>query len=116
MSTRPDFASYEAGLPVLGVDGTLAEVLPADSPARGKVRAKTGTYSVANTMNKRTLLTSKALAGYMTTAVGQELTFAMFVNNTHLEKSSDTVREGKVLARLSEIIYLHAERSSRGTE
>src|SRR6185436_8373216 len=58
MTTRPDFAKYDAGLPVLGVDGTLAAVLPADSPARGKARAKTGTFSAANTMNNRVILTS----------------------------------------------------------
>jgi len=33
-----------SALPVLGVDGTLAGVLPKDSPAYGKVQAKTGTY------------------------------------------------------------------------
>ena len=32
------------------------------------------------------------------------LAFAMFVNNTHIEKASDTAREGKTLGRLCEII------------
>src|SRR5207248_3658938 len=59
MATRPDFAAYEAGLPVLGSDGTLHDAVAADSPARGKVRAKTGTLSWRDRRNGRTLLTSQ---------------------------------------------------------
>lgn len=105
MATRPDFAAYEDALPILAVDGSLAAAAPADSPARGKVKAKTGTYTVRNTLNDRTLLTSKALGGYMTTAKGRRLAFAMFVNKTHLVPPADTSREGKVLGKLCEIVY-----------
>jgi D-alanyl-D-alanine carboxypeptidase/D-alanyl-D-alanine-endopeptidase (penicillin-binding protein 4) len=105
MANRPDFAAYEDALPVLGVDGTLATVVKEDSPARGKVRAKTGTLFWENTMNARYLLTSKALAGYMTTSHGRKLAFAMFVNNTHLPKASDTTREGRILGKLCEVVY-----------
>jgi len=52
------------------------------------------------------VLTSKALAGYMTTAVGRNLAFAIFVNNSHLDKAADTTRVGKTLGRLCEIIYM----------
>ena len=34
MATRPDFQVYFEALPVLGVDGTLASSVKADSPAR----------------------------------------------------------------------------------
>src|SRR5207247_3211111 len=44
MRKRDDWAMFEAALPVLGVDGTLATVLAKDSPARGKAKGKTGTY------------------------------------------------------------------------
>ncbi len=105
MATRSDAAVYEAALPILGVDGTLHDVVKADSPARGKVRAKTGTLFWQNTMNDRVLLTGKALAGYLTTARGRKLAFAMFVNGTHLQRAADTSREGKVLGKLCEIVY-----------
>ena len=105
MPTRPDFAVYLAGLPRLGVDGTLATVVKPDSAARDKAQAKTGTFSWRNTMNNRFLLNSKALAGYLTTASGRKLAFAMFVNNTHIDKPSDTSREGETLGRLCEIIH-----------
>jgi D-alanyl-D-alanine carboxypeptidase/D-alanyl-D-alanine-endopeptidase (penicillin-binding protein 4) len=105
MATRPDAAAYEAALPILGMDGTLATAVSPDSPARGKVHAKTGTLFWENTMNNRHIVTSKALAGIMTSANGRRLAFAMFVNNTHIEKATDTSREGRTLGRLCEIIY-----------
>ena len=66
---------------------------------------QTGTYFLDNVMNKRFVMTSKALAGYMTTATNRELAFALFVNNVHLEKPADTARAGKTLGKLCEIIY-----------
>ncbi len=105
MSKRPDFAVYKAALPVLGVDGTLAAAVKADSPARGKVQAKTGTLAWYNVMNERPLLGSKALAGYLTTARGRTLVFAMFVNQAHLTRPTDTLLQGQVLGRLCEIVY-----------
>ncbi|MBS0264667.1 MAG: D-alanyl-D-alanine carboxypeptidase/D-alanyl-D-alanine-endopeptidase [Planctomycetes bacterium] len=105
MATRPDAAAYKAALPILGVDGTLAEAVGPQSAARGKIYAKTGTYFVDNTLNGKFVLTSKALAGYMTTATNRELAFALFVNNVHLDKAADTGRVGKTLGRLCEVIH-----------
>ena len=105
LSTRKDFSVFEEALPVLGEDGTLARSVDPDSPARGKVRAKTGTLYFENTMNNRELLTSKALAGYLTTAKGRRLAFAMFVNGTHLPDATETRREGRTLGKLCEIVY-----------
>lgn len=108
MSERPEFAALEAGMPLLGVDGTLAEVVPADSPARGKVYAKTGTLSWTDHFNGGTLLTSKALAGTMTTAKGRKLAFSAFVNDVYLPPGVTTQREGKALGALAEAIYTNA--------
>jgi serine-type D-Ala-D-Ala carboxypeptidase/endopeptidase (penicillin-binding protein 4) len=107
MAKRPDYAVYRAALPVLGVDGTLAEAVESGSPAKGKVQAKTGTLSWRDLLNDRPLLRSKALAGTLTTANGRELFFAMFVNDVPLPKNGTTTREGKVLGRLCEIIHQH---------
>jgi D-alanyl-D-alanine carboxypeptidase/D-alanyl-D-alanine-endopeptidase (penicillin-binding protein 4) len=106
MVKRPDFASYREALPRLGIDGTLATNIPKDSPAHGKVQAKTGTLYWENTMNGSTLMTSKALAGYMTTAKGKKLIFALFVNNAHLRERVTTKTFGDDLARICEIVYL----------
>jgi D-alanyl-D-alanine carboxypeptidase/D-alanyl-D-alanine-endopeptidase (penicillin-binding protein 4) len=109
MAKRADWPSYKAGLPVLGVDGTLADVAAADSPARGKVFGKTGTYGDADLLNARTQLRAKSLAGVMTTASGRSLAFAVFVNDVSLPRGVETTREGRQIGRLCEIIYEHAK-------
>jgi D-alanyl-D-alanine carboxypeptidase/D-alanyl-D-alanine-endopeptidase (penicillin-binding protein 4) len=107
MRKRPEWEAFRAGFPVLGVDGTLATVVPADSPAKGKVFAKTGTMYWDDGMNDRTMLTSKALGGVMTTKAGTELVFAVFVNDVPLPKGVATSREGKALGKICEVIYEH---------
>jgi D-alanyl-D-alanine carboxypeptidase/D-alanyl-D-alanine-endopeptidase (penicillin-binding protein 4) len=109
MRKRDDWPAYRAALPVLGVDGTLGDVAPAGSPAKGKVMAKTGTLVYSDLMNGRQLLRSKALAGVMTTAHGRELTFAVFVNDVPLPRGVVSTREGKVLGKLAEIIQQNAD-------
>jgi D-alanyl-D-alanine carboxypeptidase/D-alanyl-D-alanine-endopeptidase (penicillin-binding protein 4) len=101
----PDYELFRAMLPVLGVDGTLADAVPKDSPARGKVFAKTGTYTDPDLLNERTHLRSKALAGYMTTASGKELIVCFFVNDVSLPQGVTGAREARVLGRLCEIVY-----------
>jgi D-alanyl-D-alanine carboxypeptidase/D-alanyl-D-alanine-endopeptidase (penicillin-binding protein 4) len=105
MAKRPDWDVYRAAMPVLGVDGTLAEAVKPDSPARGKVSGKTGTLIWSDAANERFLLKSKALAGTMTTKSGTELHFCMIVNNVPLPADASPTREGKVLGRLCEILY-----------
>jgi D-alanyl-D-alanine carboxypeptidase/D-alanyl-D-alanine-endopeptidase (penicillin-binding protein 4) len=105
MAKRPDWEAYKAALPVLGVDGTLADVVSASSPAKGNVFAKTGTLIWHDTANDRFLLKSKALAGTMTTKSGTPLHFAMFVNNVPLPEGATSSREGKVLGKLCEILH-----------
>lgn len=105
MRKRPEWDAYKSGLPILGIDGTLADVVGKDSPARGKVFAKTGTLSYDDHLNGRSLLRSKALAGVMTTAKGTELTIALFVNNVPLPAGVGASREGKMLGKLCEIIH-----------
>jgi D-alanyl-D-alanine carboxypeptidase/D-alanyl-D-alanine-endopeptidase (penicillin-binding protein 4) len=107
MAKQPEYTALHAGLPVLGVDGTLATIVGPDSPARGKVRAKTGTLWWDDALNGRAMLRSKALAGTMTTAHGTKLVFAMFVNDVPLPTGVTPTREGKALGRVCEILYEH---------
>lgn len=102
MSVRADFDRFRDCLPILGVDGTLGTI-GVDSPAKGKVFAKTGTLYWDNLLNDRTLLTAKGLAGYIDAKSGRQLACAFFVNMTHLPNSDATSREGKMLGRLAEI-------------
>jgi D-alanyl-D-alanine carboxypeptidase/D-alanyl-D-alanine-endopeptidase (penicillin-binding protein 4) len=107
MRKRPDWPAYEAGLPVLGVDGTLA-AFGKEGPARGKVRGKTGTYTDRNLLVGRGHLRAKSLAGTMTTAKGQSLVFAIFVNDVPLASGVPATREGKAIAEVCEILQQHA--------
>jgi D-alanyl-D-alanine carboxypeptidase/D-alanyl-D-alanine-endopeptidase (penicillin-binding protein 4) len=120
MSARPDFAAYDAALPVLGRDGTLAKAVSPESPAKGHVRAKTGTYWVDNALDGHPVMVSKALAGYLETASGRKLTFAFFVNNVPLEAIGGNVPEasitaGRRLARLCEVFYADTPESGEVT-
>src|SRR5690606_7946245 len=65
----PGLEVFERSLPIAGVDGTLASRMRG-TPAEGRVRAKTGTISGVS-----------GLAGYVTTASGRRLAFAILVQN-----------------------------------
>ncbi len=79
MATRGDTAVFRRALPILGRDGTLWNIQP-NTPAAGKVFAKTGTYSLFDPLNRRMIVTGKGLAGYMTTSSGKRLSFAIYAN------------------------------------
>lgn len=106
MSTRPDFFAYERALPILGVDGTLAKAVSANSPAKGQAQAKTGTLTWDNLLFDRPLCTSKALAGYLTTAKGKRLAFAAFINGVHLKDGIDAAHLNRDLGKLCEIVHI----------
>lgn len=106
MSTREDFGVFRRALPVLGRDGTLARI-QTESPAAGHVRAKTGTYLVRDRLHRRWMLTSKALAGYVTTRDGRRLAFAFFLNRmpSDLEPGEAADVAGRALGELATAAY-----------
>jgi PBP4 family serine-type D-alanyl-D-alanine carboxypeptidase len=69
MHDRSDSSAFVAALPVAGVDGTLSARMR-NTPAAGKVRAKTGTMS-----------NIRSMAGYVHTRDGETLAFVIIVNN-----------------------------------
>lgn len=68
MTSGPAAGAWMAAMPVGGVDGTLRARF-GDAATKGRVLAKTGTLRHVN-----------SLAGYVTTAAGQRLVFALYVN------------------------------------
>jgi D-alanyl-D-alanine carboxypeptidase/D-alanyl-D-alanine-endopeptidase (penicillin-binding protein 4) len=79
MAERPDASEWRDTLPVLGVDGSLADV-QTGSPAAGKVFAKTGTLLGGDSFNNRYRLVTKTLGGVMDTEGGKELAFTIIMN------------------------------------
>jgi PBP4 family serine-type D-alanyl-D-alanine carboxypeptidase len=84
---QPEFWALHAGLPILGRDGTLAEI-QTRSPAAGHVAAKTGTWSNIDYLNGKQIV-SKGLAGYFTSASGRRVAFAVYFNNFELTTDAD---------------------------
>ncbi|KRA23354.1 D-alanyl-D-alanine carboxypeptidase [Microbacterium sp. Root61] len=79
MAKRPDADQWRATMPILGVDGSLATVQP-DSPAAGKVFAKTGTLLDPDLVNDRYRVNTKALGGVMESESGRNLAFTIIMN------------------------------------
>src|SRR5579884_1004921 len=78
--------AYQAALPVLGVDGSLAHS-GTSLPAKGHVFAKTGT-TIANGALK-----AQTLAGYIAAKGGRRLAFAVFLNDAGPLRSVADVAE-----------------------
>lgn len=111
MAKTESAKSYFDGLAILGIDGTLATTIDEKSPAKGKVRAKTGTLGWYDTQNSRFLVRSKSLAGELTTEKGRKLYFAILLNDLPLSGDMTIEQQGQVIGKLCEILHLHADRA-----
>lgn len=112
MTTHRNYQVFRDALPVLGIDGTLTWT-GKKSPSQGKILGKTGTLPLVDLLHDSAIISSKALAGYMTTAKGRQIAFAFFVNDIHTtdvrgktETMKLTADAGADLARIAEAIYL----------
>jgi len=91
MATDPRHsAAFEAALPVVGKDGTLARRMQG-TPAEGNAKAKTG--SIANV---------RALSGYVTTRDGERLVFSIIANNFNVPAETVDAAADAAVVRLAE--------------
>ncbi len=106
MAKQKDYSDFFNALPILGRDGTLFDI-QADSTAAGKVHAKTGTFGAYDPLNRKLLVTAKGLAGYLTTAGGQHLAFAIYVNNVSVTPDSAEVKRiaGQAVGEIAAAAY-----------
>lgn len=88
MHSRPDFAVFEASLPVMGIDGTLKGRM-SGTAAEGNVKAKTGTIGGV-----------RALSGYVTADNGDKLVFSMIANNFDAPTSEATEAQNQALLEI----------------
>lgn len=99
MSRTRDAAIFHSALPILGVDGSLADT-GTSLPARGHVFAKTGTTV------DQSGLKAQVLAGYIDTKSGRHLAFALFVNNAGpLKAFADITHVFDDEASITNILY-----------
>jgi D-alanyl-D-alanine carboxypeptidase/D-alanyl-D-alanine-endopeptidase (penicillin-binding protein 4) len=85
---QPWFASFEAALPIGGVDGSLAARFP--GPLKGRVFAKTGTLGE-----------SRALSGYINTSGGSTLIFSILVDNHLPASAADRAAMDRMVEKLA---------------
>ncbi len=105
MAKQPTATIFHDALPILGTDGTLWNI-QAKSPAAGHVHAKTGTFSSGDLLNKGVIVNGKGLAGYMTTADGRHLAFAIYANNVPVKDGSAiTPLVGDALGEIAAAAY-----------
>ncbi|MDO1530330.1 D-alanyl-D-alanine carboxypeptidase/D-alanyl-D-alanine-endopeptidase [Fulvimonas sp. R45] len=90
LAAQPYAAQLRDALPVAGVDGTLQWRLR-DTPAAGNVHAKTGSMTYVD-----------CLAGYVTTAAGEHLAFAIMLNDYH--RPDDAPRASADLDAIVELL------------
>ncbi|WP_082093006.1 D-alanyl-D-alanine carboxypeptidase/D-alanyl-D-alanine endopeptidase [Methanosarcina siciliae] len=105
MSSGNDSQVYRDALPILGVDGSLATSVGPESPAKGKVQAKTGTTAKYDAVNDRLILCSQALGGYMNTSEDRKLAFAIYVNNVPVKDVKEMKQVSNDLGSICEAIY-----------
>ena len=81
---------FELSLPIAGRDGSLANRMKG-TPAEGNARAKTGSMSNV-----------RGLSGYVTTADGEPLVFAVIANNFDAAPSVITTTADAIVVRLAQ--------------
>jgi PBP4 family serine-type D-alanyl-D-alanine carboxypeptidase len=106
MAGRLDYPLFLRALPIMGRDGTLADI-QVHSNAAGHVFAKTGTFDIGDMLNRNAMVTGKGLAGYITAANGHRLVFAAYANNVAVPATPDAVQNivGQALGEIAAAAY-----------
>ncbi len=105
MARQKDFRYFRDALPIMGRDGTLWDT-QRNSPAAGRLRAKTGTHVTGDLLNEQYVVNGKGLAGYLETKNGKQLIVAIFAN--HVPAGGDlkgVFRIGDALGEIAAAAY-----------
>ncbi|MFF3159982.1 D-alanyl-D-alanine carboxypeptidase/D-alanyl-D-alanine-endopeptidase [Streptomyces sp. NPDC057910] len=99
----PEFKQFYNSMPIVGVDGSLKNVVPPNNPAVGHIRAKTGTG--VNSEGDKLSLRSKALAGYVDGAGGKLIPFVIYLTNVPLNGISDVLKANSLIGQMASSLY-----------
>src|SRR5262245_17124569 len=102
MSQQSYFPEYLTALPIMGVDGGLANVQP-NSPAAGHVYAKTG--SGGTLRPDGTLHVDKALAGFIELPDGRFIVFVEFLAIDGQFSFEDIRQFDQVMGEIASVVY-----------
>jgi D-alanyl-D-alanine carboxypeptidase/D-alanyl-D-alanine-endopeptidase (penicillin-binding protein 4) len=102
--SRPDYPAWQQALPIMGVDGSVAQVQKG-SPAAGKVFAKTGTLGDQDLLNGRLRLATKALGGYIDSKSGRTLAIAIVVNQAMFDDIQGVFAANEDLGKIATALY-----------
>ncbi|MCU1383588.1 MAG: D-alanyl-D-alanine carboxypeptidase/D-alanyl-D-alanine-endopeptidase [Acidobacteria bacterium] len=83
---------FAASLPIAGRDGTLSRRMKG-TPAEGNVRAKTGSMTAV-----------RGTSGYVTSADGEPLVFAILANNFDAPAATITAAEDAIIVRVAQFM------------
>lgn len=98
------FQNFHHALPILGVDGSLAD-FGKNTGAVGKVFAKTGTGISYNLSISEFFLTTQALAGYINGKNGHLIEFMIAVNNAQAPHIEDLLSIFEDQGEMAAIIF-----------
>jgi D-alanyl-D-alanine carboxypeptidase/D-alanyl-D-alanine-endopeptidase (penicillin-binding protein 4) len=105
---KAKFQKYYNAFPILGVDGSL-EDFGKNTPAVGKVYAKTGTGISFNFALGQFFLTAQVLAGYIESKSGQLYEFVVAVNNATMPTIEDVFPIFEDEAQIAAEFYNNAQ-------
>ncbi len=83
VTRQPWGGTFHRGLPILGVDGTFANV-QRGTPAAGHVFIKSGTRAQSAPTDKQGILSALTQAGYIDAKSGRKLVYALFLRDLPL--------------------------------
>ena len=104
IAAQPFGQLFRSSLPNLGVSGDLA-IFGADSPAKGKLQAKTGTRA-ATSGSGQVLTLQRGLSGYLTSSTGRQLLVTIFANDFPISGIDDLFAAVNDQVAMVNTIYL----------
>jgi D-alanyl-D-alanine carboxypeptidase/D-alanyl-D-alanine-endopeptidase (penicillin-binding protein 4) len=114
VSGQPQATQFREALPILGTSGDLS-LFGADSPAKGKVFAKTGTQGAVDGLTGQTLVTGRAMAGYLDAGGGHYWLFAVVFNDAKAASTDELLSIASDIAQISALLQQDAAATATAT-
>jgi D-alanyl-D-alanine carboxypeptidase/D-alanyl-D-alanine-endopeptidase (penicillin-binding protein 4) len=111
---RPEATQFREALPILGTSGDLS-LFGTNSPAKGKVFAKTGTQAAGDSLTGQTLVTGRAMAGYLDAGAGHYQLFDVFFNDAKVASTDELLSIANDITQISALLQQDAAGKASAT-